>query len=226
VITSHDRERPPTMRTPRRRTLLVVLSLAVLAIAVPAAADHVFSDVPSNSTHHAAIDELAASGITAGCTTDRYCAGNAVNRGQMAAFLTRGMPRIASDHSTTTLSGGSGVPVTVTVESTGTTGGTGYVALQGSVTVFADSAGSCPCEVEAFVFRARDEDQGPSSWSILSGELAGGTSSMALPVTWATSMPSGTTDEYRVAVFVDGAPAGTRAEATLTATTAPFGQVP
>ncbi|MFA9445947.1 hypothetical protein [Egicoccus sp. AB-alg6-2] len=216
------------MLTTRRRSLLLVLSLAILAVAVPAAASHVFTDVPANSTHHAAIGELAGSGITAGCTTDRYCAGNAVNRGQMATFLTRGLPRVTADHSTTTLSAGSGVPVTVTVDATGERGGSGYVVLQGSVTVFTDQgASSCPCEVEAFVFRASDDRQGPSSWSILTGQAgASGTSSVALPVTWATTLPSGSTEEYRVAVFVDGAPAATRAEATLAATTAPFGEVP
>ncbi|GGI09048.1 S-layer homology domain-containing protein [Egicoccus halophilus] len=217
------------MPTPRRRTLLLVLCLASLAIAVPAAAHHVFSDVPSSSTHHDAISELAGSGITAGCATDppRFCAGNAVNRGQMAAFLTRGLPRVSADHSTTTLADGSGVPVTVTVEATGDRGGTGYVVLQGSLTVHAEQATACPCEVEAFVFRARDEAQGPSSWSVLTGQAgASGVSSVSLPVTWAVPQASGTTDEYRVAVFVDGAPASARAEASLTAMTSPFGEVP
>lgn len=225
--TERDRERRFAMTTSRQHTVLLVSALAILALAVPAAADHAFTDVPSTSAHHDAIDDLAGSGITLGCDADRYCAGDAVNRGQMAAFLARGLPRVTADHSTTTLSGGSGVPVTVTVDATGGTGGIGYVVLQGSVTVFAEGAGSCPCEVEAFVFRASDEDQGPSSWSILSGEAgASGTTSVALPVTWAATMASGTTEEYRVAVFVDGAPATARAEATLTATTAPFGQVP
>lgn len=220
------------MRTPRPRSLLIVMIMAVLAVAVPAAASHVFTDVGSNTAHHDAIAELAGSGITVGCATnpDRYCPGTAVNRGQMATFMTRGLPRTIADHSTTTLSNGSGVPVTVTVDATGDTaaGATGYVSLQGSVTVFVEGdASACPCEVEAFVYRARDAEQGPSSWSMLGSETsANGTTSVSLPVTWAARQPAGTRDEYRLEVFVDGAPSGARAEASLTAITTPLGQVP
>jgi hypothetical protein len=58
-------------------------------------------DLPSTSTdffgdddaskHEAAINRLAASGITGGCATDRYCPSGVVTRGQMAAFLRRGL---------------------------------------------------------------------------------------------------------------------------------------
>jgi hypothetical protein len=83
----------------------------------------------------------------------------------------------------------------------------------------------CPCEVEAFVYRARDSAQGASSWTVLSGEAAGGSgaASVSLPVTWQTTIASERREEFRVAVFVDGTQvSGVRAEGTLTAVTAPF----
>ncbi len=42
-------------------------------------------------THEAAINRLAASGITSGCATGRYCPSGVVTRGQMAAFLRRAL---------------------------------------------------------------------------------------------------------------------------------------
>ena len=43
------------------------------------------------STHERAINRLAASGITSGCAPGRFCPDGIVTRGQMAAFLHRGL---------------------------------------------------------------------------------------------------------------------------------------
>jgi hypothetical protein len=210
----------------RRRTILLTV-VAVLAIAGPAAANHVFRDVPATNVHHDAIAELAGAGVTAGCTADSFCPGQAVTRAQMATFLRRGATRVSSDHSVTTLalgSGGlaSGVPVTVEVSLAGAPGGTTHLAMHGTVTVSAAAgAADCPCEVEAFVYRASDDVQGPSSWSTLTA----GEASVALPVSWGLSVPSDARHEYRVAVFVDGVAdaAPYRAEGALTAVSGAFG---
>jgi hypothetical protein len=42
-------------------------------------------------SHEAAINRLAKSGITSGCGTNRFCPSGIVTRGQMAAFLRRGL---------------------------------------------------------------------------------------------------------------------------------------
>ena len=57
-----------------------------------AAASGGFTDTAGN-THEAAIDALAAAGVTAGCRTGplRYCPGRSVTRGQMATFLARAL---------------------------------------------------------------------------------------------------------------------------------------
>ena len=122
----------------------------------------------------------------------------------------------------TDANGFDGVPTAVTVDTTGATGGTSTVTVLGTVTVFADGdVSSCPCEVEAFIFRAEDEAQGPSSWAQLPGEATGsGAAVTSLPVAWTVEVPSGTEQEFRVAVFLnDGSPGDARAEATVSATT-------
>ena len=52
-----------------------------------------FSDVDEEGVHAGAIDALAASGVTAGCSADPllFCPYDSVTRGQMATFLVRAM---------------------------------------------------------------------------------------------------------------------------------------
>ena len=49
-----------------------------------------FTDIAS-STHRIAINRLATAGITAGCTTTKFCPNQVVTRAQMAAFLARAL---------------------------------------------------------------------------------------------------------------------------------------
>jgi len=49
----------------------------------------VFSDVPAGDSGCKSIHFIAAQGVTAGCGGAAYCPGNAVNRDQMAIFMTR-----------------------------------------------------------------------------------------------------------------------------------------
>ncbi len=50
-----------------------------------------FNDVPADYWAFSFIEDLAASGITAGCGSGKYCPENPVTRAQMAVFLERGM---------------------------------------------------------------------------------------------------------------------------------------
>jgi hypothetical protein len=222
-----------TVPKPRRNTVILAV-VALLAIAVPAAAQSAFRDVPQRYVHSQAIGQMRQAGITNGCGDGtNYCPNDVVTRGAMASFLARGGSQAYADRSTTSLAAGTGnvngVPVTVDVTGAGESGGRQQVVLQGSVTVHAEGAVSgCPCEVQAYVYRARGSVEGPSSWAVLGDAPAAGSgvSSIAIPVTWATTIDSGRTEQFRVAVFVDGTTqTGVNAEATLTAVTAPFGQV-
>jgi hypothetical protein len=48
-----------------------------------------FSDVPRSLTHRAAIERVASSAVTVGCTASRYCPDREVTRAEMATFLAR-----------------------------------------------------------------------------------------------------------------------------------------
>ncbi|MBA4170861.1 MAG: S-layer homology domain-containing protein, partial [Chloroflexi bacterium] len=62
------------------------------ALNLPAASRDYFGDDNSNK-HESRINSLAAAGITIGCGTNRFCPDGTVTRGQMAAFLRRGLTR-------------------------------------------------------------------------------------------------------------------------------------
>jgi len=83
-----------------RRSLVVVWALlaaglsipSALAVVAPQAAISPFSDVANTDQFADAIIWLAEEGITLGCNppaNDRFCPGDPVTRGQMAAFLVR-----------------------------------------------------------------------------------------------------------------------------------------
>jgi hypothetical protein len=63
-------------------------SFLVRALDLPATGTDYFTDDAGN-IHQANINALAASGITTGCASGRYCPKLSVSRGQMAAFLHR-----------------------------------------------------------------------------------------------------------------------------------------
>lgn len=227
--TDHPSTGSRSVTKPRRKTVLLLV-VAFLAIAVPAAAQTAFRDVPSRYVHAPGINQMREAGITAGCGDGtRYCPNDPVTRGAMASFLSRGGGQAYGARSATTLAAGSGnvngVPVTLNVTGAGESGGRQNVALQGSVTVTANASGAtaCPCEVEAYIYRARGDVVGPRSFATLEGPSR----SIALPVNWATRIDSTRTEEYRIAVFVNGTTAsgGLRADASLNAVTAPFGRV-
>jgi hypothetical protein len=77
---------------------LVVMSVFMTALgSLPALAAGTFIDDDGNP-HESNIEVIAAAGITEGCnpTGDRYCPGDPVTRGQMAAFLNRAFQLPAS----------------------------------------------------------------------------------------------------------------------------------
>ncbi len=63
-------------------------SFLARALHLPPSATDFFTD-DSASIHQAAINAIAAAGITSGCTATTYCPKGLVTRGQMAAFLHR-----------------------------------------------------------------------------------------------------------------------------------------
>lgn len=51
----------------------------------------------TDRAEHAAINRVAAAGITSGCDTDRFCPDGEVTRGQLASFLDRALDLPAAD---------------------------------------------------------------------------------------------------------------------------------
>ena len=78
--------------TGKKRTLLVVTVVVLLAVPVVAVAADRFTDVPSTNIFHDDIAWLADAGITLGCNppiNDEFCPEEPVKRQQMAAFMRR-----------------------------------------------------------------------------------------------------------------------------------------
>ncbi|MPZ52713.1 MAG: bifunctional metallophosphatase/5'-nucleotidase [Acidimicrobiia bacterium] len=74
-------------------TTAMVASLLMLA-ALPGGASHQFDDVPDDHLFHDDISWLSENGITFGCNppdNTLYCPDRSVTRGEMAAFLVRGL---------------------------------------------------------------------------------------------------------------------------------------
>jgi hypothetical protein len=73
-----------------RVTRAQMASFLTRALDLPATTRDYFTD-DETSQHEANINRLAASGITSGCSSARFCPSGTVTRGQMAAFLRRGL---------------------------------------------------------------------------------------------------------------------------------------
>ena len=84
---------------PRLAKRLTSVGLVALMLALPVivSASHQFTDVPTSHTFHTAISRLYGARLTTGCSSTRFCPGANVTRGQMAAFLNRGLGRAAGD---------------------------------------------------------------------------------------------------------------------------------
>lgn len=224
-----------------RRKLLVLAALgAALVAAVPLAwASHQFTDVSNAHPFHDQIGAIAGAGITGGknCvppgTPPTYCPDEPVVRQAMAAFLSRGLGRVAYGD-------GGGAQQTLPVfpseidiavlivDVPGIPGQTQFVKLDAAVTSFTQSTTGCPC---SNVFRI-SRDGGPAQIGLQhhtqndllapSGLDQAGFDSAGL--TAVDVVPSGTTQTYRLrGGRVASSVAVVKAFGDLSAITAPFG---
>jgi hypothetical protein len=69
------------------------------ALSFKATSSDFFTD-DKGSVHEAAINRMAAAGVTLGCGTNQYCPDNSITRAQMASFLSRalGLPATGTDY--------------------------------------------------------------------------------------------------------------------------------
>jgi S-layer homology domain len=151
--------RPALPRRPRTRRLAI--SGALLALLVPASvlASHIFTDVPTTMSGHAAIEAVYDARITGGCTPTTYCPTAPVTREQMAIFLQRALPRIAGSQDL--------VPLQLTADETeqnrvtlkvgGVSGGTQFVKADVSFTADVADATGCPCTIYVYITTSTGE---------------------------------------------------------------------
>lgn len=167
---------PPRLSRPRRPRTLIGLGALAIALLLPAVAlaSHTFADVPTSSTFHTNIANLAGAGVTAGCGGNNYCPDAPVTRGEMAAFLNRGLGRVAeADFSPTDMIGTPWQAVGSLTITPGTSPGALPGAKQfirGQFNGYVDFANvnGCPCD---FAFGLSTGPGGSSSLSTWAGSL-------------------------------------------------------
>jgi hypothetical protein len=180
-----------------RRPLTIVAVVAMLAaLPLTVSASHSFTDVPDSNTFHLNIGNLYGARITTGCTATTYCPDAGVTRGQMAAFLNRGLGRMAFDtvllpDDWTEL--GDEVFGSVTLRTGGATGGTGYALVSVDIGAYTNENGICPCEIRVWLTNSATSDTSLTWFAPILSEIAwDGYRDGTLSLHHAFVVPSGT----------------------------------
>jgi hypothetical protein len=215
-----DATNRPRRRRSRRPLLIAVLA-AVLVVIVPAGvlANHVFGDVPTNSTFHANIANIARAGITVGCTPTTYCPAASVRRDEMAAFLNRGLGRAA-------IGDGNGASLTGTYVDVATTSllapGAGYALVSMSAFAYTTSISGCPC-----VINARIGETVPTTGYYFANTLfnqnVSGVGDVYLGTQWLYPIPAQGTYTFRAQLQRFTGSAAVFGDAVITVLWVPFG---
>jgi S-layer homology domain len=216
--------RPTWLRRPRSRKGLTILLAVLLTLGIPAGvyASDRFTDVPSDSIFHNAINSIAGAGITLGCGGTNYCPSANVTREQMAAFLQRGLGRAAGGPY-----GNVGLTATysdlsvLTIKAGEVPGGTVFIKLDGYVASYTTNVAGCPCQTVYYIAL----DGGGGSFNFFNQLTTLGSSGYALDtgaVGWVVALPSGTTLTFRLRARVFGG-ANHNADGQLFALMVPFG---
>jgi hypothetical protein len=198
------------VRAMRRLTVVGIVAL-MLAVPVAVSANHLFSDVPTSNTYHTTVARLAGAGLTGGCGGGKYCPNAAVTRGQMAAFLNRGLGRGAQEAGTTEdddwalLMGSSPdlFPAVTYLTVGGGTGGTALVLVNGAISVTTNEAGVCPCDLRMALISEIGEISPISSTVI--ADLASpddGTRRGTVSMSYLFTVPSGTEVGFAILAII------------------------
>ncbi len=147
----------PTLRPGRRRRTMA-LAAAMLAVLLPsvALANHLFGDVPAADPFHENISNLANAGVAAGCGGGHYCPKAAVTREQMAAFLNRGLGRVAEADFQKAVTGTASNTIGTFTITPGIPGGAvpganQFLRAEFTGTIRFSNVTSCPCSVAVYL---------------------------------------------------------------------------
>jgi hypothetical protein len=222
-IRSHiDRCHPLNWRLRYRVMLFLVLALVLMPAAIFATSD-TFSDVPDGNIFHNAINAIYGARITAGTSPGLYSPNLAVTREQMAAFLQRGLPRVAHNSSPfLELSDMNQDTAVVTINTGGATGGTGFVKLDASISVYTSDTTGCPCEVQ---FEITRDGGGASSTYFVTvyNNQAGVDGNTSGSITWAVPVLTATAQTFRLQMIKSSGTATVKGAGDITALYVPFG---
>jgi hypothetical protein len=193
-----SRPRPPR----GRRARLVAGAALALALVLPATAlaSHIFSDVPTTMSGHAAIEAVADAGITVGCTPTTYCPASAVTREQMAIFLQRALPRIAGaqDLVASQLTDTEATQNSVVLKVGGATGATQFVKADVSWTAEVADATGCPCTIYVYVTSSGGASSEGTIATVDSTGFESGNATLTFPVA------TGANVTIRATALIDG----------------------
>lgn len=173
----------------------IALALALVAFPITVLASDTFTDVPTSNSFHASINTLFGSRITTGCSPTTYCPDSAVTRGQMAAFLTRGLGRVG--YRAAPINGDLTGPGNVELNSIqlkvgGVLGGYGMLKVDASVVMNVTDVTNCPCE--GYFWLSIDGIGSSNTVHPHVDSLIGaGIGRDYAPITWAVRVPSGAT---------------------------------
>jgi hypothetical protein len=230
--------RPAVRPRLARRLTRVGLVALMLALPVVVSASHQFTDVPTSHTFHTAISRLYGARLTTGCSSTRFCPGANVTRGQMAAFLNRGLGRGAVDVGGTGLEDDwatfdNKVLAAADLQHGGAPGGTGHVLVTASATAYTTLADTCPCELGIWLVNENTGEESAGAFQVITNVPTPPDSELMVwyegsaTVTYLFTVQSGVTNRYLLGAFINSttAPTGDVAgvDWNLTAVYVPFG---
>lgn len=221
------------MRT--RKTTVLLVALALIAIPTAVLAGHDFQDVPTTEFYHDPVSEIAEAKVTIGCNVERtnYCPDDPTTRGQMATFLSRGMGRVA-------FSGvGDTVPVTgvdattadqlnsVTIEAGGAeSGGTAHVKLDATYVVEEVTGGTCNsgCELTVELRDGEGTMLNQSSSTLVSDPLDAENVevSQSGAITYVAEVDTDSSNQFTLFVYLSDGAGTTQAKGEISALYVPF----
>jgi hypothetical protein len=197
---------------PRMAKRLTRVGLVALMLALPVvvSASHQFSDVPTSHTFHAAISRLYGARLTSGCTATKFCPNANVTRGQMAAFLNRGLGRASGDWGATGFADDwaafdDGFLGAIDLLHGGAPGGTGHVLVTANVSAYTDEGGICPCELGVSLVDADSLEDSPVMFQVIQNTPAPAHDAepawyeTSASVSYLFTVPSGVTHTYVLA---------------------------
>jgi hypothetical protein len=213
----------PRLKRPRRRPFVIGAVIAALLLPAAAWANHQFTDVPTTHTFHSSISRAKDTGLTQGCSATTFCPNDPVTRGQMTAFLNRGLGRVSDEYITGSVASSTLTTVgSLTIRPGNPTGGNQFVMLIASVNL--KTNGVCPCEVFAGLYEGNGSALGVDTFIDLAAVPGGGQSftDESATLLGVAVVPTGTEQTFLVKVSRLAGSANIEVGGRFQAITAPF----